>query len=255
MKSNTWKEKSKMTKLCVISPKYDLFASLKGDMVFVQADWIKDLDIDLIIAFNELRGDKELIIDNQHPVDDSTVVDQVTTEELMKTARDVHATEVIIPDIYRNAEYTLLSVKRFFDSGQHTKYGTYNYMFVPQGDNVDSWRICLATFLRTDYAAVVKTIGVPKWLGEQRPGVIGDIPTEYMIHFLGVRTGWGELEYHPRVRSWDTSLPYAMAQRGLMMSGVSWVAKYTLSDVDIAVPSILDINIKFAKALLTEQST
>lgn len=240
-------------KLCSVTPKHDLFASLDADWIFLQSAWCEPLHGRTLEVFNDNRAQRYLILDNQHPLTEAnTSIGTVHDfSNLINVATRLNANEVIIPDVLHDRRATLDNAYAFFEYGQ-PKF--FNYMFVPQGKDHIEWLECLTGFCGTEMFYSVKTIGVPKWLGALRWKVLASIPKHFEVHFLGCATGWGELEYHPRIRSWDTSLMYAAAQYGYLFSELSRTKKIDLSEDRTAVSNMYMRNIDFARDLLFEEA-
>lgn len=218
----------------------------------MQAGWVNILGGHTLELFQRERAGRYLILDNQHPTSGGRTMGVSSVESLMDTAIKMKADEVIIPDVLNDAQATLNSFSMFFLRQQHLYYDG-GLMFVPQGRNLVEWMSCYDKFIQTGYSHLVRTIGIPKWLGEDRFKALDYIIHPFMIHFLGVESGWKELERVERVRSWDTSLMYAFSQRNLVMRDMPGVMKIQLEDGMDANPTVLRNNIRFAKALLMEE--
>lgn len=216
------------TKLCVIAPPHDMFASLYGDMIFVQADWIKQMSEKDLAKFLHLRNNKYLIIDNQHPFSTKNTVGQVESGELLEIAAKIGANEIVVPDVIGDRFATIRSAYLFIDlyKQQHKHF---NLMFVPQGFDEFDWFECYQWFASA-FKKNIDVIGIPKWLSEistnLRLRLLNHIDDKFHIHFLGCATGWGEfVEIPRRVRSWDTSLLYSLAQQGKSIADVGAYTK------------------------------
>jgi hypothetical protein len=242
-----------MTKICVIAPATDIFSSILGDSIFVQADWCDSLHGETLRIFQMYRHNKFLIVDNQHPISTKEQVGQVGAERLIEVATRLNADEIIIPDVVGDMTSTLRSCADFFQL--HPRIDDFfDLMFVPQGDNLDEWKECLQVFLsQTNYAYRVNTIGVPKWLSEQRWVALSAIPRTYQVHFLGCASGWGEFKGDPRIRSWDTSLMYSAAQRGLSLRATDRGTTFPLNGDGYKTLSILIDNVHYVRSLLNKE--
>jgi len=238
--------------LCTIAPRHDLFGSLYGDMIFMQAGWSAALQGTSLYHFQTARASRKLILDNQHPVDDTHVTGQADLTTLIVEAMRLEATDVIIPDVLNNSSATLSNLYEFSQKYPDA-YRHFDLMFVPQGRNEGEWLSCLRAIQSIPFGQHIVTIGVPKWLGPLRWKVLSEIPSKYKVHFLGVRDGWGELEYHPRIRSWDTSLPYAASQLGLKLFASSKNWKPVLYEDRVADHLDMVANTDFCKDLLFEE--
>lgn len=238
----------KRVELCAITPQYDLFSACEGDRIFLQADWCRHLAGPWLDIFQQYRKDKYVIIDNQHPVDNDHSVSLVNPTTLIETAYRINANEIIIPDVLHEKDATLRNAEAFI-----YKYHPlpYRMMFVPQGTTFFEWVDCYNSMMQSDWCNEIDVIGVPKWLGELRWQALEHIDPTFEVHFLGLAEGWNGLQYHPRIRSWDTSLMYAVAQRGLKFTDVPSTKKYPLEEDVVALYPVFKRNIYIAKTLLT----
>jgi hypothetical protein len=151
------------------------------------------------------------ILDWYHPTTASPGT-EITVEDYFEVVKQLHPQELIIPDVFRNKEATLKSADDFLRRVQAR--GT-TLMFVPQGKSFEEWVSCYQDADRA-YGDYIDTIGIPKVLESFAPSTrrhaISHVHHTYKIHMLGVWNGADEVFYHPRIRSWDTSLPLAAAQ-------------------------------------------
>jgi hypothetical protein len=139
-------------------------------------------------------------------------------------------------------------------------------MIVPQGNTIPEWRKCLHNLIDiTKWTKSNTTIvGIPKILhriAEQggmedfhRFELLGFIPEDFKVHMLGCWGGWGEMRNHPRVTSWDTSLPVAAAQRNVLLEVVASNKKYQLEEnTPVDDTRIAEINAIFIAKRLESQ--
>lgn len=159
----------------------------------------------------------------------------VTDNDLLSAADHLGASEVVIPDVMRDAESTLTLASGFINTYRR-RYHSLSHegrrprlMFVPQGANFHEWLDCYYRGINK-FGQYIDTIGIPKWLGCMTPdnyqgrGLLLSAPAmqffaRFDYHLLGVNT-LSELEYLrlydqrllAHIRSADTSLPFVMAQ-------------------------------------------
>lgn len=201
-----------MTKLAVIAPEHDLQWGIAGDIEFWQAEWVVEHMTEMPARMME----RFTIVDNQHVSADLESQSNADWGVLMRAANALDADEIVLPDILRDASATIASARI------HSQYTNQRKMFVPQGKNVMDVLECMRTAI-DDFGERFHTIGLTKIVAsfghDARWAMVPFIPPQYDIHFLGVLKGVSELKSHPRVRSWDTSLPIAAAQHGRLVTG------------------------------------
>jgi hypothetical protein len=159
-----------------------------------------------------------IIVDNGAPEGDPVSIDS-----LIEVAQEIHADEVVLPDVLRDAEATisLTTNPKILRNIPHRRR-----FVVPQGKNWDEWSYCLTHLVQYVKPA---TIGVPKWLNELPGGrrkaleIIHEkrLYRRCNIHLLGAaRPFFQEMQELslPFVRSMDTALPIALAQQGLVLN-------------------------------------
>lgn len=202
-------------KLAVICHDYEFITRRGLSMHFVLAQKALD-DHQMIRHYMERSAHGDFIILDNGAAED----EHVKTEDLIHVANWIRADEVVLPDVLRDAEQTIML------STDHHLLGCVpmrKRMVVPQGKNWEEWEWCLRSLL---FHCTPATIGVPKWLNELPGGrayalrillKLG-VDLEYNVHLLGasrnLETEMKELNFH-WVRSMDTAQPIAMAQKQL----------------------------------------
>ena len=151
-----------------------------------------------------------------------------TPSFLYKHAKEIGASEVVVPDVMQDAEGTINQVKLFFED---RKLLPIKHMAVAQGKTLPEFRRCVEEFAKVEFITVV---GIPRHMLETlrtQPcriefanWVADKFPGRFELHFLGTNPVWiGEVKaaakYTP-ARSVDTSMPfsYAMAGEDLALS-------------------------------------
>ena len=152
--------------------------------------------------------------------------------KLVEAAELIHATEIVLPDVYRNKDATLSAVHHALEKGKD-RLNEYKLMAVPQGQNYAEWFECYHELITIKE---IDVIGIPKVTstfgdsdkgrivlcdildGKQRLG----IGTDKEYHLLGV---WNnpypeipKLSAFSWIRGVDTILPIQMGQRGISLS-------------------------------------
>jgi hypothetical protein len=148
----------------------------------------------------------------------------LTIDHLVKAAEDIHADEIILPDVMGEYAKTL---DLAFDSYVQSIIPPRKRAVVPQGNNIDEWMTCANYFVENmDF----RTMCIPKHT-ERFPGgrlkILHAIKslgwdTDYNIHLLGV---WDNPVYEvatvqtefPWVRGIDTAAPFAWAQENVLL--------------------------------------
>lgn len=139
--------------------------------------------------------------------------------DLMKTAIELGADEVVVPDHLGDCDKTIELARNFVRAAR--KYPGIQYMGVLQGNSYGEYIKCLQAFQDLSY---IKTIGVPrnickvigsKWARVALMDMIVDqeLHIQYEFHALGATPWMREvvcLSETP-MRSIDTSLPFVMA--------------------------------------------
>lgn len=144
--------------------------------------------------------------------------------------------EFVIPDAFMDISTTLHNLF-LMKTAPITRDAGLGRMFVPQGADFAEWLQCLS-LARLNHNREFTTIGIPKWVSKftsrrQVVDLIEDTAPGKQIHMLGVHDGASEMFGHERVRTWDTTLPAALAQKGVELGYAdSMKMKY---DYDIGV--------------------
>lgn len=85
--------------------------------------------------------------------------DQQPIEEIIRRARCIKASEIILPDVFLDCEATLESTRRALDIAREL-VPDLKLMAVPQGKNLEEWLECAGIMLEWD----IDCIGIPKIL-------------------------------------------------------------------------------------------
>lgn len=114
--------------------------------------------------------------------------ESLSDEELFEAYDRVNPSEVILPDILKDAEGTINRSCVFYNNNQGKLSSKgYNIMIVPQGTDLRSWISCAEKMNRE---IPHNCIGIPKWLGSIRPAnrvaaALYAQDLEDQIHLLG----------------------------------------------------------------------
>ncbi len=153
--------------------------------------------------------------------------------DLLDTALEINASEIVIPDVMKDMYKTLIHAESFLDFADSAKLPRdFKFMFVPQGRDWMEWLECYNKAMEM-FGDRFHTIGIPKWLGEavnRNSSLYGrvmlindssmDFRAKYDYHMLGMNSVLEIVRILPykdyvrkHIRSIDTSLPFAMAQK------------------------------------------
>lgn len=141
----------------------------------------------------------------------------------LKMANQLKPYEVVCPDAYQNKDKTL---KLFHAHAPSLASVAERIMIVPHGKDVVEWVECLETMLGSKTAQGLPniTIGIPKVLDSYTGGRSAALAwveayaPEYELHLLGmwrwITTPVQLVSSFPRIRSFDSTWPYACAIAG-----------------------------------------
>jgi hypothetical protein len=154
--------------------------------------------------------------------------------DLLEAARLINAQEIVAPDVLEDSEATIHLTHEFLEGvGEQLQESNIRLMFVPQGKTGYEWQVCLQTMI-----SMVKSlglgkriiIGVPKHLDKKVTGgraeVLSALASGWQIPYKFHMLGSGEYlcrdvamakRYVKWIRSIDSSLPTAMAQKGVRL--------------------------------------
>ena len=151
------------------------------------------------------------------------------TVDLLRAAELVQAREIVAPDVLEDSQATVHLTEVFVDSILERIRQTHlHIMVVPQGRTGYEWQICAQTLyglLHSRYIGTRVVIGVPKHLDRKVTGgraavlssLVGAWRAPHRFHLLGSGEYLckdilmaKEMRF---IRSLDTSLPAALAQR------------------------------------------
>jgi len=154
--------------------------------------------------------------------------------DLLRAAELCGATEVILPDVFKDSRGTVASVKKALTEIDQLEdiiprgIAT-SLMCVVHGADREDWIECYDELARSVLSESISTFGIPKVLDEVwSPGgrigcttflqQSGRINPRKAYHLLGIWTDPIEVRMqsiHPWIRSLDTALPFHAGQHGL----------------------------------------
>jgi hypothetical protein len=157
-------------------------------------------------------------------------------EELVDKALLIGASELVLPDVFRNSEETLRVIEEatMYLATQHERVAHLGFMAVPQGNSLEEWVDCAVKILDNP---IVTCIGVPKVLVDiaGRDGryfaiheliaTVGDLDVD--IHLLGcwqtpleltIIAKGIEKEELPEIRGVDSAIAYVYARAGIKLN-------------------------------------
>lgn len=152
----------------------------------------------------------------------------VSIEELVDFANEIYADEIILPDVFGNAESTITLVKKALAYVGVNYPGRFSIMAVLQGKTIDELKRCLDFYLTQP---LIDVIGIPKNL-DNFEGVYNRASLEELwleaaehkkIHLLGCWNTLTELlNYkHPDIiRSCDTSMINCIIEQQMPVGGI-----------------------------------
>ena len=227
-----------------------------GDFVFLQAGWIRDVvsKPKYVEWLRSVIGSKFVILDYQPPMtngEKAQSAQTMTFDEYYEIAKLIEADEAVSPDVLYDGEATLTQFRRF---AKMYGWKNPNIMYVPQGKTITEWIENYWEMHLSPYSIFVSTIGIPKWLSshygwEVRRNLTDVVnEEEYDIHFLGASQPQ-DFKFHPRVRSWDSSIPVALAQHNLKVDTPE-APKYDLDINSYVDPDLALYNVRKIQELL-----
>ena len=161
-------------------------------------------------------------------------------EDCVKKARSIHADEIVLPDVYKNAIDTYYKIEEAIEYylDNHEFNHEFSLMAVPQGSDMEEWVTC-ATKIIDDFGQYIDTIGIPKHLidtckdRDARLIAISNLYEKvsdlyrWNIHLLGcwntplevlVCAKAADQQIIPPIRSCDSAMPYVYAQKNMKFS-------------------------------------
>lgn len=202
---------------------------VKSDYQLVLAQELLNDDGDLVTDTSYYATVTGCIIAGNYVILDNGVAEgeALSGKRIAELAQELHVSEVIAPDVWRDADRSLEATRQFIMSyGEELGKAGIKIMAVPQGETLGDW---MQSFEILIHVAEVHTIGLPKNLDEtgvSRALVVDMIDRDWATHtaslkeyhLLGQATWLGEMEYvtrhHPWVRGIDSSYPIALARQG-----------------------------------------
>jgi len=193
-------------------------------------------------------------------------------DTLFAVARKIRPTVIICPDVFCNAELTLLNFSNYaYECLRYSK----QIMAVPHGNDIASWMKCAIAirYRAMKYNISHKlVIGIPKVLDSYEKhgrykaieSLVDTMWLQERIHLLGVWSGIDQLfrirNDFPDIMGVDTTLPVALALNHEKMLGAhapkrkitsdQW--KMTLDQVDPAMNDALKHNIELVGQIVSE---
>lgn len=195
-----------------------------------------------------------LILDNsahEHGIGNSM-------EQLLKEARKVCATEVVVPDVLFDAKSTVESARlslRYLEErkGERAwdRAGKPRLMYVPQGNNRPEWSWCLRTMLNLhDHAHLENNELPPPVIGVSKDYYWwhGGLPALFKAHLNPLKAARPSIDVHllgwptalwqtaliarefPWVRSTDSAKPFVYAKNGILLEPGGKVPEYPRRD-------------------------
>jgi hypothetical protein len=190
-------------------------------LALAQHDWH-----DYTLAYVEAANRDHYIIVDNGAAENATVSDI----ELVSAARRFRASEIVVPDIMRDAEATIARCDIFFKGAKYElDFNTFRFMGVVQGRNMAEILRCAKHFAKNQR---IRTIGIPRHLITTTTTkciridvaleIAKQFPDRFDFHLLGTdRTYLKELfyvgKYHGWIRSVDTSAPYIYSAAGIAL--------------------------------------
>lgn len=143
--------------------------------------------------------------------------DQMTLDIMWSIIEKVNPTEVILNDILMNCDETLKTSIQALQFYREKGYKG-QFMFVPQGQNLEEWKRCYDSMDKTE----ISTIGVSKFVtsgwkdSDARFKCCEHINEEMPVHLLGCHENINEVknvaDNFKNIRSNDTAIAYIYAQ-------------------------------------------
>lgn len=226
-----------MIKMAGIVPQQFMGLISQDDMHMALAQLINEEGMEAYTSFykNGRKNYSYLILDNGAAEGKTMPIEMIVDK-----AELIRASEIVLPDAYRDARGTLKLHEEAIDYLLQRYDGAENIPFklmaVPQGSNKEEWIACAKTLLTT-YRDIIDTVGIPKHLidtFENRDGRLEALALldqetdfnirDYEIHLLGcwktplevlVVAKAAEQGDIPMVRSCDSAIPYVYARAGL----------------------------------------
>jgi len=193
-------------KVCLIPPKNYLHYADYGDMYFIVP---QNADPSFFASRRKYKILDNGTYEQGQPLD---------VDSLLAMAKTLQVDEIILPDVMLNKNRTVELIEGFLG----TVKKTFVYAAVPQGKNLREWIECYVEFSKRPE---IDVLCIPIWLQKlhgMRPGVVYYLQKKKLWshtkdhHLIGLDS-LGELYcYGSWIRSVDTSLPFSVAQRGLL---------------------------------------
>jgi len=138
-----------MFDIAIISPVYDLELSDEMSHLYMVLSWLCKEDPQYKSHFSNIKrnyNDAYVILDNGMNENKMS-----SDSEIISTAYEINADEIICPDAYLNADETIKRTKTFLDT-HYDKYikDKFNVMAVLQGFDNDSFLKCYNEFLKDE---------------------------------------------------------------------------------------------------------
>lgn len=161
------------------------------------------------------RKDTRIIIDNGTGVNKQPL----KNDTLLDLAHEINANEIVIPDHWNDGALTVEAAETFVDSLSDIELRRWSLMGVPHGRTIREWFGCYESLLQ-----IANVIGLAYREWNDRSGLIRchyswDLDDFKFVefHLLGLWNARELLYAGPRVRSFDTSLPFRLAQKRVLL--------------------------------------
>lgn len=165
--------------------------------------------------------DEALKHPNTYKILDNSLIElggAVSIERVVKAAEKVKADEIILCDVFRDAEGTITNAKKSIEwLRENDLLGKYKLQAVVHGSTLEDFKRCfneLNAMPEIDVIAIPKVTSSYEWCADHRRASLFNIfkNTDKEIHFLGSWYNLEEIyniprEVWERVRSADTCLP------------------------------------------------
>lgn len=179
-------------------------------------------------------------------------------ERLVKIAKEVGVSEMVLPDSIYDHDKTLEMGKSALEYLHEDKdmWGKVSIMAVPQGKDPDEWVDCARKML--DWPLYINTIGISKFVSAYFPNRYRAltaapflIESERSVHLLGCPGDPNEVALveemlHGLVRGVDSGIAAMFTKAGVLMNGVNKRPKIELDfSNDSLQPDLLACNVSF----------
>lgn len=158
---------------------------------------------------------------------------------IIKAARMINADEIVLPDVFQNADDTIKAIYETLPEFKREISGCQR-MAVVQGIDSKSWLECLEFIVYNDN---IDTIGIPKICAKMHPRgrrwfveKVIETKTKKNIHLLGLWYGYNEFTNWPsylfaHIRSVDTIMEEFTQRTGAVIRPDGWTIDLEIGKV------------------------